>query len=217
MNDFVGVEVAEANQNLGSDELYLLLVESTDIAEVIKDVATLDVVKNKVNSEVILEHVFHIDDKWVFCLGKNVLLRSCVQNLSFLNQDILVDSLEGIGLVILSVKDQEDLTKRSLVNELLDSKVLKFDRLSLRCFSYNHHRISLLHRTLFVLELFLADFESKTLGDLASFNKDKLIVPVKIVNISFVGLRSIFLLFSGVIQEEIAVWNPIDPSYQVFL
>jgi hypothetical protein len=75
------------------------------LTQVVEKVASTDVLKEKVNSEFILENVIHAQNKRAFGLEKNISLSSSVDNLSFLNEHILIDPLHGVELSISRVNN----------------------------------------------------------------------------------------------------------------
>ena len=96
MDNLVGVEVAESNKDLGRDELNLSFSKPPLDDEMVEDIATSDVFQEEVDTVVSLEHVIHRKNEWVFRLKQYVFLRLRVQDLSLLNQDILVYPLHRV-------------------------------------------------------------------------------------------------------------------------
>ena len=93
------------------------------LAQVIKEISSLNVIQEEVDSEFILEYIVHRENKWILSLEKDVFLSKSVDNLSFLNQDVLVDSLHSILLSDSHVDNQEHFAKGSFVDHLFDLEV----------------------------------------------------------------------------------------------
>lgn len=119
------MEVSQSNQDLSCDELCLLFVKSSYSAEVVEDVTPFDVVQDEVESEFVLENVLHIDNKRVVGLAEDVLFCSGVQDLALFDQDVFVDSLQGVCLVVDGINHQKHLAERPLVDQLLDLEVFQ--------------------------------------------------------------------------------------------
>ena len=68
------MQVSQSNKHLGGDELSLLLGEPLFVADMVIQVATLNKVQEEVNSEFVLEHVAHVQNKWVLSLKQYVFL-----------------------------------------------------------------------------------------------------------------------------------------------
>jgi len=93
----------------------------------IKNISSLDILQEKVNSKFILENVFHGEDEWVLGLEQDIFLRFGINDLTLLNENIFVDSLHSKLAASLLVHNQEYLTKRSLINDFLDLEIFQFD------------------------------------------------------------------------------------------
>lgn len=91
----------------------------------IEDVASSDILQEEVDSVVSLEHVVHSEDEWILGLEKDIFLGLCVEDLTFLNEDVLVDSLHSILLAISLANNVKDLAEASLVDDLSDLEVLQ--------------------------------------------------------------------------------------------
>ena len=61
INDLLGVQVTESKSDLHSEELGLVLWELPDLDQVAEELTTLDKLHQEVNTELILEDVFHIN------------------------------------------------------------------------------------------------------------------------------------------------------------
>lgn len=89
------------------------------------NISSWDKFKEEIDSEFILEHVIHGIDERMASLEEDILLVLGVRDLVFLDEDVLVDTLHGIHLLGVRILNKEDLTKRSLVDNFLDSKVFQ--------------------------------------------------------------------------------------------
>ena len=96
-------------------------------AKVIEDVSSANVLQEKVDAMIILENVVHREDERVLGLEQDVLLGLRVQDLTLLNEDVLVDSLHGVLFLIMLVDHVEHLAKGSFVNDLDDLEVFEFN------------------------------------------------------------------------------------------
>ena len=123
VDDIVGMEVAQGNQNLGRNELDGALLEPALVAEVVEEVAALDVLQKEVNPVLILEDVVHREDEGVLRLEQNVLFRPGVDNLPLLYQYILIDSLHRIFLAVFGVYYEEYLAEGAFVDQLLNLEI----------------------------------------------------------------------------------------------
>ena len=61
----------------------------------------------------------------MFSLEKNVLLIFDILNLLLLKKQVLVDTLHGVHLAHLAVRDEEDFAEAALVDHLADLEVLQ--------------------------------------------------------------------------------------------
>ena len=72
-----------------------------------------------------MKHIFHINDKRIVGLSQDVLLSPRVQNLSFVYENVLVDSLHGVLLTVLFIDDKKHFSKRALVYQFFDFEVVQ--------------------------------------------------------------------------------------------
>ena len=103
----------------------------------VEEVTTLHIIQEKVDSQVILEHVVHVQDEGILGLEEDVLLSPCINDLSFFDENILIYPFHSIFLAIMDVHDQEYLAKTAFVDDLFDLEVFElYDSL--------YHRLSCL-------------------------------------------------------------------------
>lgn len=62
--------------------------KSADRVQVFEEISSWNVVQEKVNSLLVLEHVVHAEQEGVFDILQNILLVFIVLNLLFLNEDV---------------------------------------------------------------------------------------------------------------------------------
>lgn len=125
MHDLVGVQVPKRYQDLSADELDSLLGEAAVLAKEIKNVPASDVLKEKVDSELVLKHVVHGENEGVFCLEKNVFFGPSVDDLAFFNQDVFVNSLHRVFLSVICIYNQKNFSERAFVNDFLDFEIFE--------------------------------------------------------------------------------------------
>lgn len=99
------MQIAKSKHYLCSNKLHSLLLKPFNFVYVVVDVSTRQVLKEKVNSEFILEDEVHGVYKGVFCLEQNVLLILNVLNLFLLQEQVFVYSFHGVHFVHLPIVD----------------------------------------------------------------------------------------------------------------
>ena len=77
----------------------------------VENIARLNILEEEVNPEIILEDVLHTQDEWIFGLEQDVFFCLRVDNLPFLNQNILVNSFHGHLSTRLSMNNEEYLSE----------------------------------------------------------------------------------------------------------
>lgn len=92
----------------------------------VKYVASLHILQEEVNTQIILEDVLHGKNERVLRLEQDILLRFGVNNLPLLNEDILVDPLHRELAARLRVNNEEHLAEGALVDHLLDLEIFQF-------------------------------------------------------------------------------------------
>ena len=70
MNDLIGMKIAKGHQDLGTNKLDLILRESFFYAQMIEYISSFYELKEEINSQVVLDHVFHWQDEWIFIQAK---------------------------------------------------------------------------------------------------------------------------------------------------
>lgn len=91
----------------------------------VKQIPARNVVHEEVNSQIVLENVWHIDNKRIFGLSQNIFLCPGINDLTFLDQNIFVYSLHRINLVIFRIDDKKYFSKRPFVNYFFYFEVFK--------------------------------------------------------------------------------------------
>ena len=84
------MQVAESEGHLGTVEANTFEWKPLVNENLVEDLSSLDEVHDEVQSDLVLEHVVHLDDEWMICLPQNVLLQLCT--LQLLKLDDLVFS-----------------------------------------------------------------------------------------------------------------------------
>ena len=90
MHDLIIVEVAKSQHDLRCNEFYLLLIESLNLVKVIIDITTVNILKEKVNSQFVLEHILHMVAEGVVSLEQDFLFHFDIFNLILLQDHILI-------------------------------------------------------------------------------------------------------------------------------
>ena len=86
-------------------------MESLVSKEMIIEIASSDVLKEKVNSVLVLKHEIHAENEWVIGLEENVLFVLRILDLVLVYQNVFVDSLHCIHSPRLLINYQEHLSK----------------------------------------------------------------------------------------------------------
>lgn len=127
VHNLISMEVTQCHKNLSADELDSRLRESPLLTKMVEDVAASDEFEEEIDSVLVLEHVVQGENEWVFGLLKNISFRFGVENLSFFNQNVLVNPLHRIFLPILGVDYVEHFSEGTFVKHFLDLKVLQLN------------------------------------------------------------------------------------------
>ena len=90
-----------------------------------EEFTTFDEFHQKVDTELILEDVFHINQEWMVYTVEDVLLHSDVVQLVVFNDQILSNTLHGIEVLSRIMLNEEHLSESALTNKFLYLKVLK--------------------------------------------------------------------------------------------
>jgi hypothetical protein len=125
MDYLVGMKVSQPYEYLCSNKPDCFFLQPSLVAKVVENVAARNILEEKVDSQLILENVVHVNDEGVLGLSKDVFLRASVENLAFLDENVLVDPLHGILLAILRVDNQEHLSKAAFIDKLFDFEIFK--------------------------------------------------------------------------------------------
>jgi hypothetical protein len=115
--------MAESHRDLCSEELSLVFRESLDRDQVAEQFTTFDEFHKEVDAELILKHIFHVDQKRVRDLVQDVLLELNVLHLLVFKDNVFADALHGVQLLVKLVLDHENLAKSALADQLPELKV----------------------------------------------------------------------------------------------
>lgn len=74
MNNFIGVDILESNEDVDCDEPDFLFSEAVLVADVVSQVATSEVVHDEVEVLMVLEGAFHVDEEGVAELAEDPAL-----------------------------------------------------------------------------------------------------------------------------------------------
>ena len=88
-----------------------------------EQLASFDEFHDKVDAEIILEHVLHVHDKWMFDGVQYILLKLDVLKLFIIDDYIFADALHSINLLRVLVLHQIYLPERAFANHFEDLKI----------------------------------------------------------------------------------------------
>ena len=93
----------------------------------IKNITCLDIFQEEVNSEIVLENVLHREDEWIFGLEQYIFFSLSINDLTLLNQNVLINSLHSQFSACLEVNYEEHFAEGTLIDNFLDLKILQLD------------------------------------------------------------------------------------------
>lgn len=121
------MKVPQGERNLRGVEASALLSEAALFRKVLEEFTSLNEVHDKVDAEVLYEHVVHGYDEGVVNLVQNLFLQVQVLQAVMLKHDVLPNALHCIKLLGVPVLNQEHLSKSALANDVDHLEVLKLD------------------------------------------------------------------------------------------
>ena len=90
MHNLIIVEVAKSQHDLRCNKFDLLLVESLHLVKVIINISSVNILKEKVNSQFVLKHILHMVAEGVVSLKQDFLFNFDIFNLILLQNHILI-------------------------------------------------------------------------------------------------------------------------------
>ena len=110
--------------HLGSEELGLVLWEHAHLDQVAEELTTLDEFHQEIDTELVLEDVLHVNQKWMVDGAQDIFFKLDVLHLLILQDDVLADALHCVELLGAHMLNKENLTKGTLANHLPNLEVL---------------------------------------------------------------------------------------------
>jgi len=126
------VKIAESEDNLCTNELNGMFLESFLFIDIVVNVSSWQVFEEEIDSEVILEYEVHWIHKWMLSLEKNILLIFNILDLLLLEQQVFVDSLHGVHFPHLWAWYEEHFSEWTFINHFSDLEVFQSDAFALR-------------------------------------------------------------------------------------
>jgi hypothetical protein len=120
--------MGQGESNLGCEEFGLILGEHAHLDQMAEELTTLDKFHKEVNSVIVLEDIFHINQERMVNLAQNIFLELYVFHLLILKNNVFTDALHGIKFARCGVLNKIDFSKGALSDHLPDLEVLKRGR-----------------------------------------------------------------------------------------
>ena len=131
------MQITQCKYDLGTNELDCGLLEATHTVDVVVDVAAWQVLKEEVDFQLVLKDEIHGVNEWMLRLEQNVLLVFDILHLFLLEEQVLVDALHRVHLAHLAVRNEKNLAKAALINDLCYLKIFKTDNLAFQAWFAN--------------------------------------------------------------------------------
>jgi len=114
----VMVKIAKCYSNLCSIEFHNVLREALVMEQMVIEITTSHILKEKVDSELVLKYIIHTKHEGMLRLEQDLFFILGILYLLFVNQYILINSLHGIEISIVLVDNQKHLPKRAFIYHL---------------------------------------------------------------------------------------------------
>lgn len=120
------MQMSKGHGDLGSEELGLVLREFLDSNQMSEQLSSFDEVHQEVDSEVVLENVFHVNQEGVVNCVQDIFLELDVFHLLVFDDNIFSNTLHSVQLAGSLLLHKEDLSESTLTDKLAKLEVLKF-------------------------------------------------------------------------------------------
>lgn len=110
---------------LSCKEFGLVLGEHAHLNQVAEQLTSLDKLHEEVDTELVLEDVFHVDEERMVNLTQDILLKLNVLHLLVLQNDVLSDAFHGVELASCCVLYKEHFAKGALADHLADLEIFQ--------------------------------------------------------------------------------------------
>lgn len=153
VDDIQGVDVLDGQNDLGNEELGLVLLEDLSLVQMVGQVAARAVVENHVEVVRRLEAVVHLDHERMVRLLQDVALRNRVLQVLVPVQERFLQHLHRVDLWVAFAGALEDLAEGTVAQDLLEIEGLETDALDHSV--VHEYRLGFAHLLDFVRRQFL--------------------------------------------------------------